>query len=108
MEYQDRLREIFNEEKNRLNLDNENIQLRLERCKYSIAIKKKSEDAHIIGVSKDDQRDEKIFRRASKHELYHVYKRDCCLPTIYPLLYPFLEFWIETRARVYEFYSIRL
>ena len=103
MEYSKRLEEIFNEEKKNLNLNN-NIELKLKDYKDSFTLRSINNNLYIIGISDDDQRDEKLFRKTVKHELYHIFKGDCD-KTEFTI---FEVFWNETRARLYEKYSIRL
>jgi len=95
--------EIFSEEKKNLDL-NKNIKLELKNYKDSFTLKRFNDNSYIIGISDDDQRDEKLFRKTVKHELYHIFKGDCDKEE-----FTILEgFWKETRARLYENYSIKL
>ena len=137
MQYRRRLLEIFNEEKRKLGL-NGNIELSLNapsvktdfkgmkitayfdgypiesdltsekayadpaKFYFSFATKREDNGSYLIHIGPHG--DEKGFRKSAKHELYHIYKGDCdrMEKNIFEI------FWIETRARLYENYSLRL
>ena len=110
MEWEEKFQKILNEEKERLGLNqkiepvSKETQI-LDWLNYSAStIVMKIDDKYVINISEDDQRNNKFFRKAIKHELYHIHKGDCD-KKCGSLLEYFLQ---ETRAKLYEHFSLKL